>query len=749
MPNGALIQEESSFAIVDLLENLIHYRWHFVVTFVLVTSATLFYAIVATPIYVADTLIKVDSKMGGSFSAFTGPQSSNNALAAPQSSISTEIEIIKSRSIIGHVADELQENITVSVANRIPFIGGALSRVLPKGSDGLVKPLFGIDRWAWGGEQLKIHELSVPASMINQSFLLEVGQDEKWQLIDKAGNVLATDVDDALTVPMGGELRMKIESLSARPGTKFQINVRSLEDSVNSILGGLVVVEDRRQTTLIKLKYESASPAYAAKVLNAITDNYIAQNITRLSEEAERTLEFLNQELPRLRAKLGISEQALINFRSFSKTIDISNEIKELLSKVTVIDKMRFELELKRNEYARRYEPIHPLMQAIKIQSDGLNAETAKINNQISQLPSLQQDYLRLARDFEINNQLYMTLLANSQQLQITKAGITGTSVVIDKAVVPQYASKPHKALIVAIGALAGLVLGFVVCQILGLVLRKVRDPKKLEHAIHLPVLGILPLDSDQQQKTNSNDKSVYLLAKDNSSASFIEALRSLRTALIFKLSEKQRSKVVLITSAIPSQGKSFVAANLSYLMAAAGKKTLLIEADIRLPSVRRYIDYNIESPGLSTVLCDNKPVESVILKEVFPQMDFLPSGPVVRNPGDLMATDKLSQLIHELAELYDYVIIDAPPLLPVHDARSLSQSADVTLFIVRQEAVSVAEVLDAVDVFNKSGNRIDGIVFNGFVPSMTRYYGYGYGYGYGHRRYGLDHFYGKRKNHL
>lgn len=737
-PNDALIQEESSFSIADLLENFIYYRWHFVVTFVLITSATLFFAIAATPIYVADVLIQVDRKTGGSFSAFMSQQVGNNALAAPQFSLAAELEIIKSRSVIGHVVDELQTNITVSVANRIPFIGGALSRVLPKGSDGLVKPLFGIERWAWGGEQLKIHELSVPASLINQPLLLEVGQDEKWQLINKDGNVLATGVDGALTVTMGGELRMKIEYLSARPGTKFKIVVCSLQDSIDSLLSDLVVVEDRRQTTLIKLNYPSSSPAYAAKVLNAITDSYIEQNITRLSEEAERTLEFLNQELPKLRAKLDVSEQTLSNFRSSSKTIDISIEIKELLTKITLIDKMRVELEVKRNEYARRYDPIHPLMQAIKIQNDGLNAETAILNKQISQLPSLQQDYLRLARDVDIDNRLYVTLLTNSQQLQITKAGITGTSVVIDKAVVPHNASKPKKARIVAIGALAGLVLGFGVCQILGLTSRMVRDPKKLEHAIHLPILAVLPLDSDQQQQNASNDKSVYLLAIDKSSASSVEALRSLRAALLFKLSEKQRSKVVLITSAIQSQGKSFIAANLSYLMAATGKKTLLIEADIQLPTISRYIDCDIKSPGLSTVLRDNVPVESAILKEVYPQMDYLPAGPAVRNPSDLLAADKMAQLIHELAELYDYVIIDSSPLLPVHGARLLGQSADVTLFIVRQEAVSVTEVLAAMDEHHKSGNKIDGIVFNGFVPSRIRY-------GYGYRRYGLGRLYGKR----
>ena len=589
--------------------------------------------------------------------------------------------------------------------------------------------------------------MSVPPSLTNQRLILRVGKNEAWELTDADGKSLAKGVDGGLTVAMNGQLRLQIETLSAHPGTKFQIVVRSLQDSINQVLSGLIVVEDRRQSTLIKLNYQSTNPAYAAKVLNAIADAYIEQNISRLSEEAEQTLRFLNLELPKLRKKLDTSEQALNEFRSTTKTIDVSSEIKEMLGKITMIDKMRFELELKRNEYARRYDPSHPLMQAIQVQGDGLKAEMAALNKQISQLPILQQDYIRLARDVEIDNRLYVTLLGNAQQLQISKAGITGTSVSIDRAVVPQTPARPKKALIVSVGALVGLILGFGLCQALGMVSRVVRDPKKLELATALPTLAILPLDSDQEEYGAVDESSVFLLGREKPEASSVEALRSLRTSLIFKLSEKPRSKVVLITSAVPSQGKSFISANLSYLMAAAGKRTLLIEADIRLASIKRYFDYDTRGAGLSSILKDNLAPETVILKDVYPNLDFLPAGPVVRNPGDLLAGDPMGELINALAEVYDNVVIDSPPLLPVHDARSLGKYADVTLFVVRQDTVTITEVHDAIDVFNKSGNQIDGMIFNGFIPSRMRY-GYGYAYGYGYRKYGFGKRYGSYRGY-
>jgi len=180
----------------------------------------------------------------------------------------------------------------------------------------------------------------------------------------------------------------------------------------------------------------------------------------------------------------------------------------------------------------------------------------------------------------------------------------------------------------------------------------------------------------------------------------------------------------------VPSQGKSFISANLAYLFAAMGKKVLLIEADVRRASLKRYVDFNSEDPGLSSVLRDGMDAQAVILKDVYENLDFLPAGPRVKNPGDMLSNDKMQELIHNCAEQYDYVVIDSPPLLPVHDARALAKAADLTVFVVRQDMTSISEVREAIDICGKSGSKIDGLIFNAFIPSRIRY-GYGYGYHY------------------
>jgi tyrosine-protein kinase Etk/Wzc len=497
-------------------------------------------------------------------------------------------------------------------------------------------------------------------------------------------------------------------------------------------LANLSVTEVKRQSNLIAMKYTSPDPAFAAVMLNTIADVYLQQNLARRSAEADKTLQFLIGELPRLRKELDASEQLLNTFRSESRTVDMTFELQELLKRSADLQTQELQLDLKKKEMSYRFDATHPLMRALESQIIELLVQEKAIADRISRLPAVQQDYLRLTRDVTVNNELYVSLLNNTQQLEIAKAGTVGNVAIIDRALAPESPIKPNKKMIVAIGTLAGLFLGFLLTQVIGMMAKVVRDPKKLELETGIPTLSIMPLDGEQVGQLMSSDQLVFMLAKESPDGAGVEALRSLRTAVMFALSEKPRSKVILITSAVPSQGKSFISSKLSFLFGAMSKRALLIDADIRKSSLQRYFAFDSKAPGLSSVLRGELTADAAIIKNVYENLDFLPPGPRVRNPGDLLAGEALQKVINDLAEHYDFVVLDSPPLLPVHDARALGMAADVSLFVARQDRVSLTEVQDAIDVFNKSGNRFDGVVFNGFVPSRMRY-GYGYGYGYGY----------------
>ncbi len=747
--NGPVIQEEeSSFSLVDILENVFFFRWYFIGTFAIIASFSVFYALLASPIYVADALIQVEEKKGSQLGALSQVA---KALDVQQSPVLGEIEIIRSRTVIGSAIEALHANIGIEVNNRLPIIGNWLARILGKDTNGLTRPLWSGSSLSWGGEELRIQKMVVPPRMYGLPFILRIGAGNTWELFDDDGTKLLTgkgiEQESEVDLVGGGTISLRLEQIKARPGNEFKLVTYSMLSRISQLLGQMTVAETKRQSGIIKMTFEDRNPSRAAQMLNAVARAYVEQNVSRRSEEAERSLAFLNRELPRLKADLELSEQNLNEYRNQKKSIDIPGEIRELLTQTTNTEKSRLELEIKRKELATRFEPDYPMIKAIDAQLATVNSQSSSLNKEISRLPQVQQDYIRKARDVEVNNQLYVSLLNNAQQLQIAKAGTVGNVAIVDSAVSPERPSRPNKVLTVAIGALLGLILGLVVCQVIALLAGIVRDPKKLEQAVSLATLGIIPLSSEQieavddfQIATDKGDKEqhIFLLAKEKPSSVVSEALRSLRTSLIFKLSEKSRSKVILLTSAVPSQGKSFISANLSYLFAVTGKRVILVEADVRRASIKRYIKFDTAGPGLSSVLINGASLEDTILKEVYPNMDFLPAGPRVKNPGDMLATDALQNILNTLASTYDYVIIDSPPLLPVNDARSLAKAADVTLFVARQEMVSLSEINEAIEVFGKAGSYIDGLIFNGFVPSVIRYgYRYGYGYGGGYWRYG------------
>lgn len=724
-------QEDSEINLSDILDNLIEYRTVFGAVAATCLAVALGYAVIATPVYTADALIQVEEKKGSALGALS---SVGDMLNVQNSPVLGEIEILRSRNVIGRAVEAQLAHIDIEVDNRFPIIGNWLARKLSPGSDGLVTPPLGLDGFAWGGEELQFSEFEVPDHLLGQALQLEVGAKNSWRLKDDDGSVLLSGIAGQQIRNTNGRLRVAIKTLRARAGTVFTITRFSLLSRIEQIEKQLNTAETKRQSSIIGLSFEDTDPQRAARMLNAVADAYLQLNVERRSEEAEKTLNFLKAKLPELRARLEESENALNSFRARENTIDVTGEIKVLLDKSVALEKERVQAELQRSQQAASYQPQSPVMRALDSQINNLKAEENRLSNEIRNLPRVQQDYLRLVRDVEVNNQLYVGLLNNAQQLQVAKAGTVGNVAIIDRAVVPERASRPKRKQIVTVGGMGGLLLGFLAAQALALLKARVRDPKKLEQATRLSSYAILPQAQDQLEHEKGNKANhPYVLAAEHPTSPSVEALRSLRLALQFGLAETERGKVILITSAIPGQGKSFISANVAYLLASSGKNTLLIDADVRRSSIGRYLP-TLGGTGLTDVLLGKSTIEASLRLDVMPNLTLLSAGPSVRNPGELLASANLPHIINNLAERFDYVIIDSPPLLPVMDAALLAKLADVTAFVVRQGRVSMGEVKEAIDILAQAGEKVDGMIFNGFVASRVRY---GYGGRYGSHRYG------------
>ena len=731
--NQPLIQSELGLSLVDILENVFFFRWFFFATFALITAIAIVYALLASPLYRTDALIQVEEKKGSNLGALS---QITKALDVQQSPVLGEIEILRSRTVIGEAIEATNANVLITIDNRLPLIGGWLSRILDKDADGFTKPLWGSGNnssIAWGGETIKLEGILIPQRMYGETLLLKVGPNQSWILEDNFGKKLLQGQGTAPSHSDDQQLSLTIENLKARAGTVFKIRVTSLQAGIGSVLGRMTAAETKRQSGIIKLTLEGTNAGATKEMLSAIVNSYVTRNISRRSEESEKSLIFLNSELPRLKKNLEAAEQDLNTYRKNFKTVDIPSEVKELLTQSTAQEKMRLELELKKKELESRYQPDHPLLKGLNFQLAQLSNQSGQMSQELSKLPQVQQEYLRKERDVQVNSQLYVSLLNNAQQLQIAKAGTVGNVFVVDPPMYPEKPVRPNKPMMVVIGALLGIVLGFVICQLLAFLSGVIRDPKKLEQSSGLSILAILPIATDQiEHIEKTEDKGVFMLSKEKPTSTPVESLRSLRTSVLFNLSEKVRSKVILVTSAVPGQGKSFISSNLAFLLASTEKRVLLIEADVRKGTMRRYVKFDdVKDPGLTNFLQNLSSLADVIMHNVYPYMDFIPAGMRIKNPGDILSSERMLSMINQLADQYDYVVIDSPPLLPVNDARALAKASDMILFVVRQEMCSTNEVMEALNLLDKGGSKVDGLVFNGFIPSQIRY-GYNYGYGYG-----------------
>ncbi|MFZ4481910.1 MAG: Wzz/FepE/Etk N-terminal domain-containing protein, partial [Rhodoferax sp.] len=232
--NRPLIQEEEGLSLIDILENVLYFKWHFIVVALVVFSLSVFYAIMATPVYTADALIQVEEKKGSSLGALNAVA---KALDVQQSPVMGEIEIIRSRNVIGRAVEAELAHTSTKVLNRLPLVGGWLARLGERDSTGLAKPLWNWGNIAWGGEAIDLDEFVVPARYYGRAFTLLAQEGATWSLLDDEGVTVLQGKIGQSTQSADGQFKLWISSMKARPGNRFEIRRYSVPSRVTQILG--------------------------------------------------------------------------------------------------------------------------------------------------------------------------------------------------------------------------------------------------------------------------------------------------------------------------------------------------------------------------------------------------------------------------------------------------------------------------------------------------------------------------------
>ena len=548
-------------------------------------------------------------------------------------------------------------------------------------------------------------------------------------------NKLAKKLIDGENEPVS----LFIPLLKARPGTRFELVRQSDIAAMDSLKNAITVTEKGKASGILELTTENSNPQLAVQILNEIANIYVHQNVDDNSAEAQKTLAFLEEQLPKLKEQLEVSTAKLNDYRTREGSLDLEQETKGVLEGVVELQTQITLLQQKRDELRQRFTESHPSVVALDKQIERLQGQMASHEQKIESLPETQKVILRLSRDVEVNTELYTQLLNNAQTIRIAKAGTVGDVRIIDYAVLPSVPIKPKKPLIVAIALVLGLVLGIALALIKKAMQRGIEDPDQIEQQLNIPVYATVPFSEMQKslrkQRRNKDPSQSYppiLLAVEHPEDLAIESLRSLRTTLHFAFLETENN-VIMLTGPSPGCGKSFVSLNLAIVLATTGKKILLIDGDLRRGHLHKELNVRREL-GLSELVSQSVLLTESIHKIPDANIDFIATGKLPPNPSEILLHNRFAKLLDTLKQQYDYVIIDAPPILAVTDAAIMGRLAGATLMVLRSGMHPMREIEQASKRLSHAGVRTKGMVFNGIVRSASAYGAYRYVYQYDYK---------------
>ncbi|KVF27680.1 protein tyrosine kinase [Burkholderia vietnamiensis] len=685
------------------------------------------YAFVAKPAYRADVMIQVEDSAN----------STQNALGDLASIFDTkqtadaEIELIRSRLVVGHTVEALHLDISAQ-PRYFPVIGALAARIA--GNQKLAPPRFGMTRFAWGGEQIEVTRFEVPKDRYGAKFELVASDDSHYELVNPEGNVILKGTVGQLArgADQYGAVELVVARLRARPNTEFVLTRASTQATIKGLQDALVIAEKTKQSGVIGASLDGSDSIRTAAILDTLASTYVQQNIDRKSAEAEHTLAFLDQQLPQLRKQLDQSEDRYNAFRNEKGTVDLTEESRLLLQQIVEGKTKLVDLEQQRVEMAQRFTAEHPAVAALTAQIAALNAQQEQLNKRVLTLPDTEQSALRLLRDVRVNTELYTSLLDNAQQLRIVKAGQVGNVRVVDFAVAADEPVKPKRPLIIALAALLGLVVGTVTAFAKHALFGGVKHSDEIEKAIALPVYATIPHSQAQINLQQAMDRGLpgpHVLASLETGDLATEGIRSLRTALQFGLLDSANN-VIVITGPRPDVGKSFVAVNLSAVIASSGTRVLLIDGDMRRGNVHSYLGVS-KQPGLSDVITGFS-LDDAIQRDVLTGVDVLPKGSLPPNPAELLLSDQFKKLLDEVSRRYDLVIIDTPPVLAVTDSTVIGRYAAATLLVVRHGKHPRAELIECANRLRGGGAVLKGALLTdvprhrfGYGSYYSGYYGY------------------------
>lgn len=649
---------------------------------------------------------------------------------------------------------------------------------------------------------IEIQSKSIEPEAYNFLFSIDLNADGSFEIgIEDNDFHVSGHYGECLTTPYFTITVLPTVNMVADRTMYFRFrNRESLVEDFSTRLSMQLVTE---KSTVLSISLESQTSSRDKDFIDKMCELYIANNLAKKNDVANNTINFINEQLKLIASSLAVSEEAITGFRQANEIVSVSNYASKLMEMVGKYDQEKLalrlretyltyitnylsdkmatstvvvpsslgvedpllvplvqqlnDLQLKRGEiteknvfyarYSRDIENLKATIQevvknmqaALEIEKADLDKRFSEVRADIAGLSEKEQEMVSIERNYRINDSYYTFFLQKRAEAEIQKASNTPDNSVLDKARTIKVTNLSAKSKIYVLALLIGILLPLLFVILKEVLNNTIRTEKDLDvFTKWFPVLGVI---------RHSRVQDPVLVAKSPRS-SFAEMFRNVRTRLEFAVCRKT-DITILTTSAQSGDGKTYFSSNLAAMYALTGRKTLLIDMDIRKANLREQLSLP-ESNGLTNYIIGDAGLDEIILTDTGYDFDVITSGTIPPNPAELLRSDKLHEMFKELKQRYSYILIDTSPIGLVADAYALMEYADVKLFILRSGETNkyfCRNILNQLHEDNMSNMYLllNDLPVDGGSYYSYRSYGYRYGYGYG---YGYGYYGSKKKKH-
>ena len=790
-------QSEEQVNIQELLfRYLIHWPW-FVVSIIICIACAWGYLRLTTPIYniSATVLIKDEKKGGGASMSSDLEKMGLEGFISSSSNVDNEIEVLRSKSLAREVVNNLGLFVTYMDEDEFP------SKELYHTSPVLVS-LTHQEADKLPG-RMEINMILQPTGVLGVQ--ITVGEKEYRKQFDKLPAVFPTDEgtvaffanNDTLSAVCPENIT-KERHITAFINRPFSV----LKEYVNS----LSIAPTSKTTSVVVISLENTNTRRGRDYINKLLEMYNINANNDKNEVAQKTAEFIDERIGIISKELGSTEQDLENFKRSAVITDLNSEAQIALTGNAEYEKKRVENQtqinlvmdlqryMKGNEYEvlpsniglqdaasagaiDRYNQmlverkrllrtstennptiinldtsiramrtnvqatLDATLKGLQITKEDLAREASRYSRRINDAPTQERQFVSIARQQEIKSGLYLMLLQKREENAITLAATANNAKIIDEALADDNPISPKKTIVYLAALVLGVGLPVGVIYLIGLTKFKIEGRADVEKLTSLPVVGDIPL---------ADEKTGSIAVFENQNNLMSETFRNVRTNLQFML--ENGKNVILVTSTISGEGKSFISANLAISLSLLGKKVVIVGLDIRKPGLNKVFNIPKKEHGITQYLTNTTAnlMDFVQPSDINKNLFILPGGTVPPNPTELLARGGLEKAIETLKANFDYVILDTAPVGMVTDTLLIGRVADLSVYVCRADYTHKAEftLINELAENNKLPNLC--IAVNGLDLNSRKYgYYYGYGkygkyYGYG-KRYGYGYGYGEK----